>query len=138
MITSSGVCIHSDGNFLSRCYKGSVSLSECEAACTSSNSCVGYYHGNSQCYLLPSSQFFSMCQSGYTFIDRTMAETSDDLVGYSANTGQHLGYSCYARNEGKIAKVLSYYFHHNFDIILNRYIGMLKLSRFSFLKTLAN
>ena len=98
LITSSGYCKHSNGELLSRCYKSVYSLSECEAACTSSNSCVGYFYGFNYCYLLPSSQSYSTCQTGYTYNGGswfTMAETSDDLVAY-----YHSSYQCYAKNEG--------------------------------------
>ena len=99
-MTSNGTCRHSNGNPFSQCYKGSVySLSDCEADCTASNFCVGYFHGKGFCVLLPSSQSYTTCPNGYTFSGvydfLKMAETSDDLVAFS-----YSGYQCYAKNEG--------------------------------------
>ena len=101
MITDRGYCKHSNGQDLARCYKYDInSFSGCEAPCTSSNSCVGYYHRNGYtgCYLLPSSQSFSICPDGFTFQQLgPMANTSDDLV-----EGVYSGFSCYAKNEGSM------------------------------------
>jgi len=99
LITSSGYCKHSNGDYLSTCYKTKVpSASDCEDACESSNSCVGYDYGGSEnvCGLFPSSQSYSECQSGYNYFQGsgyTMAKTADDLAASS-----NPGYQCYAKN----------------------------------------
>jgi len=104
-LIANGTCIHSNGNALSYCYNRSVySLSDCEAFCTASNSCVGYIYGYNSCSLIPSSQSFSTCEPGYTFSggsDKSLANTSDDLVGFTVEFPHPAhSFQCYAKNEG--------------------------------------
>ena len=103
LITNNGYCKHSNGSSLTQCYKRSVSsLSACEADCTASSSCIGYDYGSNNCFLVPTSQSFSMCPNGYNLngigvSGYTMAKTSDDLVESILPEG---GHSCYAKNAG--------------------------------------
>lgn len=114
--TSQGYCKHSDGKYLSRCYKTHTNLcmtlkDACEEACESSNSCVGYdigsYDSGDICSLFPSSLSFTTCPTGYTLeetkwnginhVPSSMAETSEDLVGNYISYAT--GYACYAKTD---------------------------------------
>ena len=101
MITSRGICTHSNGKTLSTCGKYPVySLSDCAADCTASNSCVGYSYGYYYCDIYPSSLSFSTCLTNYTLYNVTwsaLADTSDDLVAYNDSMSNM---QCYAKNKG--------------------------------------
>ena len=106
LITSSGVCKHVNGKFLTNCFKSGFDQSSCEAFCTSQTSCVGYMFGNytpSRCWLFPSE---SRCPSDFDLYRLTLATSKNDLV---AKPFPGYGYACYGKNGNWIFEYIMFW-----------------------------
>ena len=94
----SGHCRHRTGKKLNRCRSYDVSsISDCRAACTSYDLCLGYIYETSDspiCRLIPSS---NACPSGYDLrrtINTQLATTANDIV---QNDAENLDVQCYVK-----------------------------------------
>ena len=98
MITDKGTC-RVNGEIVTTCENHPIySWSDCEAACTTHEPCVGYYHFGLAdfCYLIPSTH---SCPTGYSLvIGSVTAATSNDLEAGDL-TGEDV---CYGKNLGNI------------------------------------
>ena len=98
LITSSGVCKHVNGKFLTNCLpRITLAQISCEEFCTSQTSCVGYMFQAStrKCRLFPSE---SKCPSEFDLkLAQTLAASKNDLAATPVK-----GFVCYGKNSGKI------------------------------------
>ena len=103
MVTNNGYC-QVNGKTPADCKNSPIStLTDCEAACTAHEPCVGYEYQESKslCYLIPSSR---SCPTGYTLNNRSItAATSNELEAY-----EYPGMVCYGKNIGNIIMLSLY------------------------------
>ena len=124
LIQDRGYCTLANGKFPKFCEANdSKTPNECEADCTSLESCVGYDTNteDSTCALFPAN---SNCPSDYEFHGDNFfgggdfAYTPSDLIGKPGDPSYHNSSHCYGKINGKNIKHLvqllyiSYYRHH--------------------------
>ena len=111
LITDNGAC-SVNGELVTTCdISGNVSLSECEADCTTHEPCVGYFYFSrtgplaEHCFLIPSTH---SCPTGYSLVVRSVtAATSNDLeAGDISGEGV-----CYGKNLGNINLLINFQFN---------------------------
>ena len=104
LISDQGYCKHSNGKYVVECLKSQARvLSACEADCTASDSCIGFFFGGGYCILIPSAQscqssYLCTCPNGFSFkggSSYSIVETTDDIVEYPLSD-----HWCYVKNEG--------------------------------------
>ena len=92
-------CKHSSGIVLESCQReGLQSSNDCEEACTSLKSCLGYEYykhdeEDSRCFLFPSKTTFTTCPKEWQYEhgkNSVMAVTTTDLDGVDDNTERTL------------------------------------------------
>ena len=95
-------CCSVNGRRATTCENYSVfSLSDCEAACTTHEPCVGYLYSYGFCYLIPSTH---SCPTGYDLYLFSLGTpaTSDDLEADRIHKPAGGGWVCYGKNLSNI------------------------------------
>ena len=100
-----GSCLVNGKSSWTRCEKFAVDdLSDCEAACTAHEPCVGYFFDGDFCYLIPSNH---SCPTGYYLSIKSIGEYSTDTAA-SINDLEASPYGrrgvCYGKNLGNIVR----------------------------------
>ena len=104
-----GSCLVNGKTSWTRCEKLAVDdLSDCEAACTAHEPCLGYFF-DYLCYLIPSNH---SCPTGYYLSIQTIrgstkpntAATSNDIEASPYEQDRMYGGVCYGKNLGNIVR----------------------------------
>ena len=124
LITDNGAC-SVNGELVTTCdisnvpfSNFNVSLSDCEADCTTHEPCVGYFYFElaEHCFLIPSTH---SCPTGYSLVVRSVtAATSNDLEagdinGYNGYNGEGV---CYGKKLGNINLLKNFQFNVKSDV----------------------